>query len=76
LQPADDVRYKFQFVDGANASFPLVRFKDIVFSTKDPFTAANEVVQLAGQPSEADRARIGRNVGLVFTTFHSDEGIG
>lgn len=72
----DDVRYKFQFLDAAKASFPWVRFKDIVFSTKDPVTAAGDVIQLAGQPTEAARARIGRNVGLVFRTFHSDEGIG
>ena len=30
----------------------------------------------SGQASEQDRARIGHNVGLVFRTFHSDEGIG
>ena len=72
----DDVRYRFRFLDEAKAVFPWVRFKDIVFSTKDPFTAADEVVRLGTDVSDVDRARIGRNVGLVFTTFHGDEGIG
>jgi hypothetical protein len=73
----DDVRYKFQFLEPSKGTFPWVKFKDIVFSTKDPVTAAGDVIALApGQPLEEERARIGRNVGLVFRTFHSDEGIG
>ena len=73
----DDVRYQFQFLDPSKAAFPWVKFKNVVFSKKDPVTAADEVISLAsGQASERDRARIGHNVGLVFKTFHSDEGIG
>ena len=56
----DDVRYNFQFLDTSKATFPWVKFKDIVFTTKDPVTAANEVIALAsGQASEQNRAKIG-----------------
>lgn len=76
LAVPDDVRYRFQFLDKSKATFPWVRFKDIVFSTKDPFTFVNDIVQGVGEIADADRARIFRNIGQVFKTFHSDEGIG
>lgn len=72
----DDVRYRFQFLDKSKAAFPWVKFKDVVFSTKDPFTFVNDMVQGVGPITDDDRARIFRNIGQVFKTFHSDEGIG
>jgi hypothetical protein len=72
----DDVRYRFQFLDKSKAAFPWVKFKDIVFSAKDPFTFVNDMVQGVGPITDDDRARIFRNIGQVFKTFHSDEGIG
>jgi hypothetical protein len=72
----DDVRYRFQFLDKAKAAFPWVKFKDVVFSTKDPFTFVNDMVHSVDPITDDERARIFRNIGQVFKTFHSDEGIG
>lgn len=72
----DDIKYKFEFKAAGAGSFPWVRFKELVFSTKDAFTAAADLMAGSGQDLSAEqKAKIGKHVGLVFKAFHSDDGI-
>jgi hypothetical protein len=72
----DDVKFKFAFMESAKAEFPWVRFKDLVFSKEDPLTAAETLIERAnGAISTDERRKISRHVGIVFRTFHSDDGI-
>lgn len=72
----DDVKFRFAFVDPGKAAFPWIKFKDLVFHTADPLTAAEEIIEKAGHElSVEERRKISRHVGLVFKTFHSDDGI-
>ncbi len=72
----DDIKYRFEFKDPGTASFPLVKFKDLVFSRKDAFTAAADLIAGAGQELTTEqKAKVGKHVGLVFRAFHSDDGI-
>jgi len=72
----DDVKFRFAFLDAGKASFPWIRFKDLVFNTADPLTAAEDLIAKAGRGLSPDeRRKISRHVGIVFKTFHSDDGI-
>lgn len=72
----DDVKFKFAFLDAGKAGFPWIRFKDLVFNTADPLTAAEDLIDEADRGLSPDeRRKISRHVGIVFKTFHSDDGI-
>ncbi len=72
----DDVKFRFAFLDTSKVSFPWIRFKDLVFNTADPLTAAEDLIAKADRElSPEDRRKISRHVGIVFKTFHSDDGI-
>jgi uncharacterized protein with ParB-like and HNH nuclease domain len=72
----DDVKFRFAFLDAGKAGFPWIRFKDLVFNTADPLTAAEDLIAKAGRGLSPDeRRKISRHVGIVFKTFHSDDGI-
>src|SRR5262249_32926162 len=73
----DDVKYKFAFLNSSNASFPWIKFKDIVFSDEDPLSAAEKVIANAGRElTSEERRKISRHVGIIFKAFQSDDGIG
>ena len=72
----DDVKFRFAFLDAGKTGFPWIRFKDLVFNTADPLTAAEDLIAKAGRELSLDeRRKISRHVGIVFKTFHSDDGI-
>ena len=72
----DDVKFKFAFRDAAPSAFPWIKFKDLVFSTDDPLSAAERLVATAGRDlNPEEKRKVSRHVGLVFKTFHSDDGI-
>jgi hypothetical protein len=53
-----------------------VKFKDIVFSKRDPVTEAQHLIEKCPlDPDEAMRSKISAVLGQAFKTFHSDEGI-
>jgi hypothetical protein len=71
----DDVKYTFMFLD-SEATFPWIKFKELVFSNSDPVTAAEEVAGRSDRQLTSDeRKKVSRHVGLVFKTFQADEGI-
>jgi uncharacterized protein with ParB-like and HNH nuclease domain len=72
----DDVKYRFEFLELPKAQFPWVRFKDVVFSTADPVTAAKELIAKAPSPlSQGEEVKISKHVGIIFKTFQGDDGI-
>lgn len=72
----DDIKYKFAFLNETSASFPFIKFKELVFSKHDPLTAAEMIIDSAQRPlSDDERKKISRHVGIVFKTFHSDDGV-
>jgi len=72
----DDVKFSFEFREPHNAHFPWIKFRDIVFNTNDPVTAGLEMINRANRELSADeRSKISRHVGIVFKTFHFDDGI-
>lgn len=73
----DDVKFRFEFKDASSARFPWIKFKSLVFSQEDPVTAALSAIAGAGRElTDLERHKVSRHVGLVFKTFHSDDGIG
>lgn len=73
----DDVRFKFKFLDPKTASFPNVRFKDIVFSNDRPRVIADAIAATAGSPlTQAQQDRIKDHVDLIRETFFNESGIG
>jgi uncharacterized protein with ParB-like and HNH nuclease domain len=73
----DDVKYKFAFLDPATATFPWIKFKDLVFAKQDMLTVAQSVMTKAGRElTEAERQKISKHISLVVKAFHSDDGIG
>jgi hypothetical protein len=72
----DDIKYKFRFLDSASATFPWLKFKDLVFSSKTSLTLAQQVIrQAARELTEAEQDKVSEHIALVFKAFHSDDGI-
>lgn len=72
----DDVKYRFAFLDAGVATFPWIRFKDIVFSPKTTLGHAQQVIRGAGRElDEREQDKVAEHVALVFKTFHTDDGI-
>lgn len=72
----DEVKYRFEFLDSSKGTFPWIRFKDLVFSTADPVTAANKLITSAPRPLTRDEeVKVSKHVGIIFKTFQGDDGI-
>ena len=65
----DDVKFRFAFLDAGKTGFPWIRFKDLVFNTADPLTAAEGLIAKAGRELSPDeRRKISRHVGIVLSS--------
>ncbi|WP_024338926.1 GmrSD restriction endonuclease domain-containing protein [Bradyrhizobium japonicum] len=72
----DDIKYKFAFLKPAEANFPWIKFKDLVFGDANSFTATQVIVNLADRElTEDEKVKIGRHIAIIFKAFHSDDGI-
>ena len=72
----DDVKYNFAFLDAATASFPWIKFKDLVFSPKTSLVLAQQIIRGAGRElTDVEQNKVSEHVALIFKTFHSDDGI-
>jgi hypothetical protein len=72
----DDVKYKFAFHESTNATFPWMKFKDLVFSSKTSLVLAQQIIREAGRELiESEQNKVSENIALIFKTFHSDDGI-
>ena len=72
----DDIKYRFSFLASSEATFPWIKFKDLVFSKETVHSATKRIVEAAGRPlSDAEKNLIGEHISIVFNAFHSDDGI-
>lgn len=73
----EDIRYRFAFLDKATASWPWVRFKDIVFGpNKLAMQIAQALEKLAPQPlTEGEREKLQINIARAQYEFVNDENI-
>ena len=77
LAAPDDVRYKFKFFNKQEASFPQVRFKDIVFSDDKPRLIADGIASKAGRAlNTVEEDKIKDHIDLIRETFLNESGIG
>lgn len=66
----EDVRYKFKFLDPKKASFPWVRFKEIVFSDELYNRISDSIIKNSGKfLNEEEIGRINDNVALIVKQF-------
>jgi len=73
----DDVKYKFAFLDPTTATFPWIKFKDLVFAKQDMLTVAQNVMKNADRElTEREKQKVSKHISLVVKAFHSDDGIG
>ena len=73
----DDVKYRFAFRKADQIHFPWIKFKNLVFSDGNSFTATQKIIEQADRElTEVEKDKIGRHVAIVFKAFHSDDGIG
>ena len=76
LVSPDDIKYKFSFLNSASASFPWVRFKDLIFTTRKKREVLDDIKSKAGRtlsPEEEDK--LGDHLDLIDRTFKMDEAI-
>jgi hypothetical protein len=74
LSAPDDIKYRFKFIPAAMASFPWVRFKDLVFTTRKKRELVDELKARAGRPlSRSEENKIEDHIDLIDRTFKMDE---
>jgi uncharacterized protein with ParB-like and HNH nuclease domain len=72
----DDVKYRFKFVDPATASFPLVKFKDLVFTTKKKREVIDSLEATAGRTlTQPELDKLKDHLDLVDRTLKMDEAV-
>lgn len=77
LTAPDDVRFKFKFMEPKSATFPNIRFKDIVFNDEKPRLIAEGIEKLADRKlTDAEKDKIKDHVDLILTIFLNESGIG
>jgi hypothetical protein len=73
----EDIRFKFEFKKKAEASWPWIRFRDIILATnKLEYEIADELEKKSPMPlAEAERKRLQKNVALARQEFVNAETI-
>jgi hypothetical protein len=67
----DDVKYQFAFQDPDQALFPWIKFKNLVFSDGNSFTATQHIIEGANRELTADeKDKIGRHVTRTIFLSH------
>ncbi len=75
LRAPEDMKYEFQFKDSATATFPWIKFKDIVLTDKRPREIQQQIIDVAGDLTDQQVDRIEDNVGLIREVFCTQENI-
>ncbi len=73
----EEMRYQFRFLAANRATFPWVKFKDIVFSNDMPNDLAKQLETRAASPTTEDQERrLIRNLWQAQKVFVSEEYVG
>ncbi len=74
LSAPDDIRYRFKFLDPASATFPWVKFKQIVFSNDPPHKLAQQLEQVCDDElGEHQKETLIDNLWLASKVFAQEE---
>jgi hypothetical protein len=72
----DDVKYHFEFRHAADAAFPWVKFKDLIWTSKNDRQLARDIVASAGRElGDDEQDKIDTHLSLVSKCFKTDEAI-
>lgn len=72
----DDIKYRFAFLDSVSACFPLVRFKDLIFTTRKKREVIDEIKEKAGRAlTQLEEDKLNDHLDLIDRTFKMDEAI-
>lgn len=72
----DDVKYKFKFLDPTKITFPWIKFKDLIFTTKKRREILTELKKRAGYDlNDAETDKLDDHLYLVDRTFKMEESI-
>lgn len=72
----DDVKFRFKFLDAATTTFPWVKFKDLVFTTKKKRELLDGLKASAGRElTDIELNKIDDHLDLVDRTFKMDEAV-
>ncbi|MDA8126577.1 MAG: DUF262 domain-containing protein [Deltaproteobacteria bacterium] len=72
----DDTRYRFKFLAPATATFPWIKLKDLVFTTRKQREIRDHLKEEAGRAlSEAELNKLDDHLNLIDRTFKMDEAV-
>lgn len=72
----DDMKYNFKFLDPLVASFPWIKFKDLIFTTKKQREILEGLKSKAGRDlNEQELNKIDDHLDVVDRTFKMDEAV-
>lgn len=72
----DDVKYKFAFLDSTITSFPWIRFKDLIFTSRKKVDVGAELKAQAGRELTASEVvKLNDHLDLIDRTFKMDEAV-
>jgi hypothetical protein len=72
----DDVKYRFRFLPSDEARFPLMKFKDLIFTSRKKREISEEIMKSSGDSiSPSDLDKVGDHLDLIDRTFKMDEAV-
>ncbi len=72
----DDIKFKFEFKSPSGVTFPWVKFKTLVFTTKKKRELSDEISALAPRLlTKAETDKIADHLDLIDRTFKMDEAV-
>lgn len=72
----DDIKYKFEFRNAKTATFPWIRFKDLIFTTRKKRELIDDIKGKVGRPlTSAEEDKLGDHLDLIDRTFKMEEAI-
>lgn len=72
----DDIKYKFEFRNAKTATFPWIRFKDLIFTTRKKRELIDDIKGKVGRLlTSAEEDKLGDHLDLIDRTFKMEEAI-
>lgn len=76
LADPDDVKFKFQFLNSCTATFPWVKFKDLIFTTRKKRELFDDIRACSDRElTSNEKDRVDDHLDLIDRTFKMDEAI-
>lgn len=76
LAAPDEIKYRFKFMNSTAASFPWVKFKDLIFTTRKKREVFDSLKESAGRELETKEVnKLDDHLDIIDRTFKMDEAI-